>query len=297
MTNILTEALIDTLKMAPFLFVIYCLVAWIEQKYGNSIQDRIRYAAKAGPLIGSLFGSVPQCGFSVLASAMYTRRLITIGTLLAVFLSTSDEAIPVILAQPDKIKLIIPLLLTKIVIGILGGYGVDFALRSYLRPHADEAHDHEAEINSRGCCEHDIIHSDKRLQLLIHPLVHTAKICAFLFVVTAALNYGMAALGPDNLKNLLLQNSMLQPVVTAFFGLIPNCAASVAITDVFLKGGISFGSAISGLCASGGLGILVLFKENSNLRDTIRVIGLLLCVSIIAGIVIQSIGWNPIKLP
>ncbi|MCL5105730.1 MAG: arsenic efflux protein [Armatimonadetes bacterium] len=286
MKQILADALVDSARMIPFLLVIYVLVEWIENRFGRSIQERIKKAAKAGPFLGAVFGSVPQCGFSVLAAAMYTRRMVTVGTLLAVFLATSDEAVPVILAQPDKAGLVLPLLLSKVVIGAVAGYVVDFALGSYAKPAAGGLPTDDA-IDSTGCCEHNISRQDTRRQLVIHPLVHTAKVYAFVFLVSVALNYIIYRIGPHNLGKVFLQHSILQPVLTALVGLIPNCAASVAITQVFLKGGISFGSAIAGLSASGGLGILVLLKENHNTKDTIRVLGLLLGISIAVGIIVQ----------
>ena len=293
MNKLLTDALIDTLRMIPFLLVIYALVGWIEHRYGESIQLKLRDAAKAGPLVGSLFGCVPQCGFSVLASAMYCRRFLTIGTLLAVYLSTSDEAIPVILSQPNKIGTVVPLVLTKVIIALVGGYGADMFLRTRVTPHThvhNDDHDCEDLLHQTGCCEHNIPDGKRKWQLIVHPLIHTAKVSIFVFAVTFAINYGIWRLGEANLSRLLLQHSPLQPVLTAFVGLIPNCAASVAITQAFLKDQIGFGSAISGLCASGGLGILVLLKENHNLRDTARVLGLLLGISIAAGMIVQYVG-------
>lgn len=287
MKEILLDALVDSAKMIPFLLFVYVLVEWLEYQYGSTIRERIQHAAKAGPTLGALFGCVPQCGFSVLASAMYTRRIITIGTMLAVFLSTSDEAIPVILAQPDKVRLIVPLIFTKVVIALVAGYGVDIALRSYSKKIVAEDHDHLEEMHERGCCEHHVTGEGHWKELLVHPLLHTAKVFVFVFLVTLGLSYLIETVGQAHLDKLLLQHSPLQPVLTAIIGLIPNCAASVAITQIFLKGGISYGSAISGLCASGGLGMLVLLKENHNLRDTLKVLLLLLSVSIGAGILIQ----------
>lgn len=292
--ELVLHSLEETLKMVPLLLLIYVAVEWIEHKYGEAIQYRLRNASKAGPLAGAVFGCVPQCGFSVLAGAMYSRRFITTGTLLAVLLSTSDEAIPVILAQPGSAVLVVPLLLTKVVVGLLGGYAVDFAMRrrtvktECVHEHDEHCeHSHKQIIHERGCCEHDIPDGTHKWQFLVHPLVHTAKVFAFLFAVTLSLNYGIDRIGEENLEDLLLQGSVFQPIVTALVGLIPNCASSVAITEVYLMGHISYGSAIAGLCASGGLGILVLFKENRSLLDTMRILGLLLGISILVGIVLQ----------
>lgn len=279
------DALIDSAKMIPFLLFVYGVVEWLEYRYGASIRSKIQRAAKAGPVVGALFGCVPQCGFSVIASAMYTRRIITVGTLLAVFLSTSDEAVPVILAQPSKLHIIIPLLCTKLVIAVIAGYAVDLALRSYRKKIVASDPEELDEIHERGCCEHHVGGEGPGRELFLHPIIHTAKVFVFVFLVSLALGF----IGEERLARMLLQHSPLQPVLTALVGLIPNCAASVAITQVFLKGGISYGSAISGLCASGGLGVLVLLKENHNVRDTARVLGLLLGISVAVGIVIQYV--------
>jgi hypothetical protein len=285
--TVFCDALIDSVKMIPFLLFVYYVVEWLEYQYGLAIRARIQRNAKAGPLAGAVFGCVPQCGFSVLASAMYTRRFVTIGTLLAVYLSTSDEAVPVILAQPKKLWVIVPLICTKVVIALIGGYVTDIAFRSYRKGVIVSDPEGLKEIEGHGCCEHHVVGEDSKRQLWLHPLVHTVKVFFFVFLVSFGINWLMFKVGAHNLGRLLLQHSPLQPVITAFVGLIPNCAASVAITQVFLKGGISYGSAVSGLCASGGLGLLVLLKENHNPRDTAKVLGLLLAFSIAAGIAIQ----------
>lgn len=290
MNGILIDALKDSAEMIPFLLIIYCLVEWLEHKYGETINIRIQSAAKAGPVIGAIFGCIPQCGFSVFASAMYIRQLITVGTLIAVYLSTSDEAIPVILSQPERIKIILPLILTKVTIAIIGGYGVDLIFKN-RRNSTIEDHQTIDSIHEKGCCEHHLSGEEKKLEWLVHPLVHTAKVFIFVFIVSFGINYVISMVGMENFAKLFLPHSFLQPIAVAFIGLIPNCAASVAITQVFLRGGISYGSAIAGLCASGGLGMLVLFRENASIRDSIRVISILVGISSAAGILIQYF-WN-----
>lgn len=279
------DALVDSAKMIPFLLVIYFLVEWFERKFGNTIEHRLEKTAKAGPVLGALFGCVPQCGFSVVAASLYTRRIITTGTLLAVFLSTSDEAIPVLLSQPAQAGTVIKLLLIKLVIGVVAGVAVDLLLRrkkqSPLPPAAAPS------VCEVGCCHHHVSGKTSPWQMLVHPLVHTAKIFIFIFLVSLGLNGLIAWVGEENLGNVLLRNSLFQPFLAALVGLIPNCAASVAIAGAFLKGGLSFGSTISGLCCSGGLGLLVLLKDNHNLKDTVRIIILLVGISTAIGLAIQ----------
>lgn len=285
MNEIFLDALVDSAKMIPFLLVIYFLVEWFERKFSGRIEHTLEKTAKAGPLLGALFGCVPQCGFSVVAASLYTRRIITAGTLLAVFLSTSDEAIPVLLSQPDQAGTVVKLLLIKLVIGIVAGVAIDLLLRRKKQnPLPPAAAPSACEV---GCCHHHVSGKSSPWQMLVHPLVHTSKIFAFIFLVTLGLNGLIAGVGEEHLGNVLLRESPFQPFLAALVGLIPNCAASVAIAGAFLKGGLSFGSTISGLCCSGGLGLLVLLKDNHNLKDTLRIIVLLVGISTAVGLTIQ----------
>ncbi len=286
MKEIFLSALFDSAGMIPLLLVIYFLVEWFERKFGGTIEHRLKKSTKAGPAIGALFGCVPQCGFSVVAASFYSRRLITTGTLLAVILSTSDEAIPVLLAHPGRGGIVLKLLITKLIIGIAGGYLVDLLLRR-RKPAEDSNDNHTGKMHELGCCNHQLSGKTSRWQLLAHPLIHTAKIFVFIFAVTLGLNGLIALVGQENLGSVLLSHSLFQPFLAALVGLIPNCAASVAIAEMFLKGGLSYGSAVAGLCCSGGLGLLVLLRENRDFKDTLRVIVLLVFISTVAGLAIQ----------
>ncbi len=313
MINIIMTALKDTLLLIPFLLGIYFFIAWLELKYSNTIQTHIRKAGKAGPLLGALFGCIPQCGFSVVGSALYTRRFITTGTLIAVLISTSDEAVPVIMANPSRIGLIVPLLLTKLIIAIFAGYFIDSFFykkvkvhntkncKCHIGPTGKHIHIHAIEekkvpeivedeknepVEIDACCGHHLPAVNKMRTLIIHPLKHTGQVVIVLFLISVLLNYLVGNEGA-NLGKFLLKDSIWQPIVAAFVGLIPNCGASVAITGIYLKGGISFGAVIAGLSSSAGLGLMVLLKENNNTKDTIRIIGLLLAFSISVGIIIQ----------
>lgn len=296
MFDIFKDALIDTAKMLPLLLFIYIGIELLEYKMGNKIKDKVKNAGKAGPALGALFGCIPQCGFSVILTALYTKRVITVGTLIAVYLSTSDEAIPVILSQPDKIGLILPLLATKVVIGIIAGYIIDFTLKkSRVRIAESEIctaleEDESRDLDEKGCCGHSCTAQEPDYkELILHPVIHTLKVFAFLFVVSVLINYIIYKIGEENLKSVFLPNSIFQPVIAGLVGLIPNCSASVAITEIFLKGGISFGSTITGLSASAGLGLIVLFKENKNIKDSFKILGILYGISVVAGIAIQYI--------
>lgn len=302
MQGVILDALKDSLILVPFLLVIYIGIAWLEYRFGTSIQVNIRKAGKAGPLFGALFGCLPQCGFSVVGSILYTRNLITTGTLLAVFISTSDEAVPIIMADPSRIGLVLPLLLTKVALALLAGFTVDmfFPRREITAPIAadtsasndcDCEHPHDDPelpkmVQVDGCCGHNMPGENKVHALILHPLLHTGKVFAILFVISVAINLLVGRQGA-HLGKLLLRDTIWQPVIAPFVGLIPNCGASVAITDIYLKGGISFGALIGALSSSAGLGMLVFVKENRNIKDTLRVLGLLIGISMVAGIVIQ----------
>lgn len=300
MTKILLDALIDTTKMIPFLFVIYIGIEYLEFRLGDNLIKKVKRAGKVAPAAGALFGLVPQCGFSVMATALYAKRVVTVGTLLAVYLATSDEALPIILSQPGKAGVIVPMLASKLIIALVAGYLIDFILLKRKHDTAEAeicASAERAVINNnmgeedfdeKGCCGHSCPAPKIDLkELIVHPLRHTLKVFVYLFIASVLINYIVFKVGDENLGRVFLQGSVFQPVIAAFVGLIPNCAASVAITDIFLKGGLSFGSAIAGLCSGAGLGLLVLFKENKSLKDSLKVTGLLVAISAASGILIQ----------
>ncbi|MBS4760603.1 MAG: arsenic efflux protein [Clostridium sp.] len=282
------DAIKDSIHMLPFLFIIFVVIEVIEYFYSSKINQLTKYSGKAGPLVGSIAASFPQCGFSVIASTLYTKKLITKGTLLAVYLSTSDEAIPVILAEPSKIQLVIPLLITKIIIAIAAGYFIDFIIDSAHKT-TEEIQEDSTEEAQEGCCHHHVNKPRKR-DLLLHPIEHTLNVFVFVLIVTLGINYLVnRAGGEENLGQYFLHDSIFQPILTAIAGLIPNCAVSIAITLMYLKGAIGFGSVIAGLSSSAGLGILVLLKKNENFKDTVKIILLLLTISIFSGIIIQTL--------
>ena len=301
MLEIFFDALFDSLKMLPLLLVVYIGIELLEYKLGNKIRQKVQKAGSAGPLLGALAGSLPQCGFSVISTALYTQRLLTIGTLLAVYLATSDEAIPIILAQPDKAKILLPLILTKIFIALAAGYTLDLIFRKRNRKILEHAqayshgqdnleHHHESIIEESACCGHSPSCSAKKFnpkEIIFHPLVHTLKIFLFILIISFLINLAVFQIGEETLRALFSGNAILQPFIAALIGLIPNCASSVAITELYLKGIITYGAVISGLCASGGLGILVLFREEKNRKNVFLILGLLFIISVLSGLIIQ----------
>jgi len=283
------DALRDSVHMLPFLFIIFFVIEFIEYFFAHKMTTLMKHSNKTGPLIGSILASFPQCGFSVVASTLYTRRLIAVGTLIAVYLSTSDEAIPVILAEPGNFYTVIKLLIVKVLIGISAGYLINFLLEKVKTPKVEVLEEDGTEENEeKGCHKHHLTENPDKKELFIHPITHTASVFIFVFLVTLGINYlVMLVGGEENLGRYFLHDSVFQPVIMAFVGLIPNCAASVTVTLMYLKGAIGFGSTVAGLCSSAGLGMLVLLRKNNDIKDTLRVIGLLLLVSMISGVVIQ----------
>jgi len=290
------EALIDTGKLVPLLALIYFLVAFLEYRYGNRMGHFIMHLGAWGPVAGALFGCVPQCGFSVAASALYVKRLISVGTLVAVFLSTSDEAIPVLLSMPNKANMVGLLIIIKVVIAVIAGVTIDYWIRtrsvSKLKKETLTSASYIDIVKEHpGCCSHGINGTRSKLKVLIlHPLWHTLKIFVFLLFLTIALSFFVEKIGEERIGSLLLSGTVFQPALASFIGLIPNCFASVVLAELFAKGAISFGAMVAGLCSAAGLGLLVLVKENKDFKDTLRVVGLLLVVSIFFGVVIQFAG-------
>lgn len=293
--EIITEALIDTAKLVPFLAAIYFVVGFLEYRYGDRTGHVLRDLGALGPIVGALLGCIPQCGFSVVASALYVKRGISAGTLLAVFLSTSDEAVPVLLSMPDKARMVGVLIAIKLVIAIAAGAGLDYLMRVCQARRSKAAIPKASSVavvkDHAGCCSHGLDGRPTKVQaLFLHPLRHTAKIFLFLLLLTLVLNFIVQQMGPERIGAVLLQGTIFQPILASLIGLVPNCFASVLLAELYAKGSISFGALVAGLCAGGGLGVLVLLKENGDFKDTVFVIGLLLTVSVVSGILIQLAG-------
>lgn len=276
------DALIDSVHLVPFLFFIFVFIELFEHYFSKKIVAFLKYSEKIGPIIGAICAIVPQCGFSVVASVLYVKNFISAGTLIAVYIATSDEAIPIIIAEPSGFVAVIKIVAVKLFLAIFAGYLTDFI----IKPKSVISADNIDNINEKGCCNHEIS-GHKILEILWHPVKHTFIIFLFIFAVCLGLNYMFEIVPQETIEKFLLQGSLLQPVVAGIFGLIPNCAVSVLITMMFLKGAISFGSVISGLSSSAGLGLLVLLRKNTEIKDTVLIISILLTVSIAAGMLIQ----------
>ena len=288
------DAMIDSLNLIPFLFVIFVFIEIVEHYMTKKKHLFVFWMKKIGPLFGSLFASFPQCGFSVVASTLYVRRILSRGTILAVYIATSDEAIPVLIAEPSSAYLILPIILIKIVIAVIVGYLADVLVKYEAKEPAplDKEFVHVHDEHCHCDCTH---HYPVKLRdavrtrgFWMHPLKHTFGIFIFIFLVSVALSYFMEAVGTEeNLAKYCLINSPLQPLLVSLLGLIPNCAVSVAMTLLFIKHTISFGSLIAGLSTSGGLGLLILFTKNNDKKDTAIMLTILVAVSTIVGLILQ----------
>lgn len=284
MPDWLADAIIDSFHVLPLLFIVFLIIEFVEFFYSDKINSFMKKSEKSAPLIGSLAAIIPQCGFSVIASTLYIRRFITKGTLIGIYLATSDEAIPILLAQPNQIHYVLPIIGLKFFIGICAGYLIDLILKENKYIPIPEKSDEEVD---EGCCHHCVSRRRKR-ELIYHPLKHTFNIFVFILVITILLNFVLMEYSNHSMLHLLLGKAkILEPVITAIIGLIPNCAISIALTMLLIKGSISFGAVMSGLLSNAGLGILILCRHNENLKDTLKIIGILLGISIVSGLIIQ----------
>lgn len=269
----------DCLKMLPFLFAAFLLIEALEHYSGEMTAKVMEKVGKAGPVAGAVAGCVPQCGFSVMAANLYAGGLISVGTLLAVFLATSDEAVLIILSQPGYVRQVAELLAVKVIIAIAAGYFVDIFLKNKL----------SVKKESGNLCDHCGCHEAKA-GILRPAWRHTIRLFLYLLVFTFVLDLCIEVFGIESLSEVLLGNTPFQPVIAALIGLLPNCAASVILTQLYLSGAISFGSVVAGLCTGAGAGLLVLFRINRNRRENVKITVTLYVIAIVSGLVIQALN-------
>lgn len=276
MIEIILDTLLDTLKLIPFLLVTFIIIEYIEHKLKN--QSIIKKSGKFGPLIGSVLGVVPQCGFSASATNLYITRIISLGTLISVYLSTSDEMLPIMLAQGVNNMVIIKILCLKVAIGIIMGFLIDFFFRKGKK-----------NVEIKDLCEHEHCHCDEGI--IMPSIKHTLNISLFILAITFILNLGFSYLGEDLIAKIFLKNNIFSSFISSLVGLIPNCGASIMITELYLNGSITFGSAMSGLLTGSGVGILILFKNNKNLKENMFILSLIYFIGVFSGIIIDLIGF------
>ena len=290
MLDVLLDALLDTLKMYPYLLGAYMLVEWIAHRAGDSFKDGLRRFGMFGSVGGAALGLVPQCGFSVAAANFYADRIVTPGTLVAVFIATSDEALPVLLAKPETLPLILPLLAVKFVLAVGAGLAVDFGLRRLWKPawdaHTELGHHHGGGGDETED-ERECLHAHHHGSFWRVALVRSVEVSLLIFAVTALLNLGLDALGEERTAAFLMAGNRLQPVAAALFGLIPSCAASVFLTQMYAEGSLSFGAVVAGLSSSAGVGILILCQAVRRRREAVLVLAFVFAVAAAAGVILD----------
>ena len=264
------HSFLDSLKLLPFLFLMYLLVEYFEHKNNGHLQGIFTKTKGAGPLLGAALGTIPQCGFSVVAAALFAKKSITMGTLIAIFIATSDEAIPLMLTHPDKIADLGLVIGIKFVVAVISGFLVDFVIKSKTEERDEHHHHHHFHGNCESC-EGGVLNS---------AIIHSVKIFAYIFIVNVLVGYAAEKLVP--LMQVISENIFIQSGLSVVFGSIPNCAASVALTELYLAGKITVYSLVGGLCTGAGVGLLVLFRQNKNLKENI---GILACLYIIGMVV------------
>ena len=276
-SEVILDALKDSALVFAFVFVLHVLISFIDHWLSNFLVRR----KKTGPLFGAIFGLIPQCGTSVLGSDLYLKKYITMGTLIAIFLSCSDEAIIAILTHGgDKAIMVLPLMGVKLLLGASVGFIVDLIL---LKRQKTEDVD---EVEENKTCEIHHHENNKLHQHLFHPLIHSLEIFAYVLVINLALGFIIAAVGEEAFSNFLLQNKYLTPLLAPIIGLIPNCASSLLLSELFVAGSLSFGSLVGGLLVNSGLGMMLLIRKRESWKQVLIILAICFLVSIISGYII-----------
>ena len=281
MYDIILDTLMDGIRLLPFLFVTYLVMEYIEHKMSAGARRVVQTSGKFGPLIGSIAGIFPQCGFSAAAASLYAGRVITRGTLIAIFLSTSDEMLPVFISRQVPVRVILSVLGMKVVIGMAAGFLVDL-LFSVVKKQPEQ------EMDIHHMCEHDHCHCEDGI--LKSALVHTAQIFFFIILVSFILNLVIDGVGEESLTEIILNQPLIGSLLSGAVGLIPNCAASVVITQLYLDGAMSLGAMMSGLLVGAGVGLIVLFRTTDSLKENLTMTGMLYVIGVVAGIGIDFLG-------
>ena len=330
--HIVEHAFLDSIKVLPILLLVYILIELIEYKHARKFENLKFLNRRSSSVFGALFGSLPQCGFSVVATDLYSKRKVNIGTLIAVYIATSDEAIPIMLSSVKSLKALIPLIVAKIVIAILIGFIAQVLFERFfvkksenkllltssktidkkvhsLNESVEINHDHDHHKDNhdehdhdkhdedgeklelhKGCCNHGI--EDAKFNWH-HPLFHSLKIFVTILIINIIfgiiIEFGFK--GEEKLAEFLTQNSIfwLQPLLAMLIGFIPNCASSVVLTELYLLDGLTFGALLAGLIVNAGLGLILLFKQNKNLKENSFIVITLIVTSLVFGYLIHFI--------
>ncbi len=308
LADVLLDSVVDTLKLIPFLFLTYLAMEALEHTASHHVKAAVEKSGKAGPVIGSLLGALPQCGFSAMASTLYAGRVVTAGTLVAVILSTSDEMVPVFVAHQVAPTRLLAILGLKVIVGIAAGMLVDVVLGAMHRAGDGHAHIHELCERAHCHCEdaeeepeeepeateepgHHEGHHDHGIWAIVRSaLVHTVQVTVFIFLVTFVFGLIIEGVGEESIGAILADHPVRATFVAALVGLIPNCGASVAITELFLEGTLAAGPMIAGLLVSGGVGLLVLWRTNADMRQNAAMTAFVYAVGVIVGLLVGAAG-------
>ena len=284
MLEIIEDTIIDAIKLLPFLFITYLIMEYIEHKMGEKSKNIIKESGKWGPFLGSILGIFPQCGFSVSATNLYAGRVITLGTLIAVYLSTSDEMLPIFISEAVSPIIILKILGIKLIIGMIAGVLIDLVINLVTKYKTRQEKNEISHI-----CEEEHCHCNEK-GILKSAISHTLNIFLFIVLITFAINIIVYFVGEERIASWILNKAIIGPIISSLIGLIPNCAASVIITNMYLENVISLGSMIAGLLTGAGVGLMVLFKTNNHLKENIKIVSLLYIIGVVSGILIDLIG-------
>ena len=277
MLDILLDTILDVLKLIPFLYISFLLIEVIEHKFSDKSEKIMKKSGKYGPLLGGILGIIPQCGFSVLATNLYVTRILSIGTLISIYLTTSDEMLPILISHNVELSLIFKILGTKLLIGIIFGFIIDLIFRNFNNKKEDY-----------HICNDENCNCDKE-NIWLSSLTHTIKILLFIFVINLVLNIIIGFYGNEVLSKLFLKDNLLSPFLSSLVGLIPNCGASVLLTELYLGGAISFASMIGGLLTGSGVALLFLFRYNKNIKENLLIVSLIYSIGAFIGLLFEII--------
>ena len=283
MAEVFLDGLLDSLKVFPFLFLMYAVIEFLEHRTKITRQENLLRGGIA-PLLGAATGIVPQCGFSVMAAKLYDKKLIRTGTVLAVFLATSDEALIILLSEGTRAFAVMPIIAIKFVFAAAVGYAVNGLLRREKLCDLEE----DEEVHGTACGQ-DHEHDSRIKRYLVHPLLHSLEIFVYILIVNIAFGLLLYWVGEDTLSETLQSGYWFQPLVAAAIGLIPNCASSVVITQTYILGGLSFGGCIAGLCANAGLGFVILFKNTRQWKRNLLLVLVLFGLSMAIGYIVSAV--------
>lgn len=302
--DVVIDALKDTAELIPFLFATYVVISLLDLFASDKTTAAIQRAGHAGPLIGGVLGVVPQCGFSAMGASLYADRIVSLGTFVAVILSTSDEMLPLLLAEHVEVGLLARILVTKAVLGVILGFATDLVLRAVLgrtslagvdESDAGEEQDEDAEFDpgaySCDCgCGEPLTRGQTAWWVVVNSAYRTFQVIVFIFVVSVLLNALIALVGEDALASFLSGNAVVATLVSGLVGLVPNCAASVVLTQLYIDGVLGFAPMIAGTLVAGGAGYLVLFRMNGNMRENAAIVGIVYALGVCAGLIMLGLG-------